>query len=208
VGAFVPSSTEWSSLCVCLLRSAADLLPHIQAVTSKALMIRWWDRNTLLIHAVVEENCYELVRTVLNELKADINICGGDWSTALAGAISTGDEKMVQLLLCQRVDTNAKDGTYTPLLLAIEFRHENIARMLFEHGVHVNTRSVKIWLSSIRPKSTIAEPLSICFFSTELKTTHLLNHYLLEVVAKEKSLGRTYFCHAYTAPPVHFTTRP
>jgi len=34
VGALFRGSTEWSSLCVCLLRSAADLLPpHIQAVS-------------------------------------------------------------------------------------------------------------------------------------------------------------------------------
>lgn len=117
--------------------SGARRLQHI----GEALMFVGWGRDTLLIHVAVEENCYELVRTILDEIKADINIRGGERGTAIKAAISTGDEKMVQLLLCHGADINAKDENYTPLLFAIDFRLKNIVRMLLEHGADVNTRS-------------------------------------------------------------------
>jgi ankyrin repeat protein len=60
--------------------------------------------------------------------------------TALTSAAGLGDEKLVRAMLERGASLKkAEEGTYTPLMMALENGHEAVARLLLEKGSEVNT---------------------------------------------------------------------
>ena len=79
------------------------------------------------------------------------------WSdyTPLHLAVHSGHLPMIQLLLSNGADVNAKDDIgYTPLHVATQHNRMEVADLLLEYGANVNAQASPIWLNSNPSKYT------------------------------------------------------
>jgi uncharacterized protein len=65
---------------------------------------------------------------------ADVNARQADDFSPLHGAAQNGQLEMAKLLLARDAEVNAKGGGRTPLVIALEQRHQDVADLLRQHG--------------------------------------------------------------------------
>ena len=104
----------------------------------KALMDRIHDVNESL-HAFCQQGELGLVEDLIDNKKADVNAKEAG-VTPLHTAVVNGHVKLVELLLKNEADVNARrdnDGA-TPLYAAAERKHVKLVRLLLENGANVD----------------------------------------------------------------------
>jgi ankyrin repeat protein len=65
---------------------------------------------------------------------ADVSARQTDNFSPLHGAAQNGQLEMVKLLLAHGAELNAKGGGRTPLVIALEQGHQDVAGLLRQHG--------------------------------------------------------------------------
>ena len=86
------------------------------------------------LHAAVFYKQEETVKLLIAR-HAQIAATDGDGETPLHMAAETGSVQLAEMLLANHADINAKDSAnVTPLHAAVFFKHEDVARLLREHG--------------------------------------------------------------------------
>ncbi|KAH8790363.1 hypothetical protein F5882DRAFT_401372 [Hyaloscypha sp. PMI_1271] len=55
-----------------------------------------------------DSDCYEICSVLLDEIKADLDVAGGHWGTALLAAAAFGHEKIVRLCLSSGAEGQSK----------------------------------------------------------------------------------------------------
>ena len=95
-----------------------------------------------LLYAVSQEGCYHLVQTLIFENRADINIQGGYYGTALQAVATWGHEDIVALLLEHGADVNTQGGHYGTALqaAAANYRNTDTIMLLLKYGADVNAQ--------------------------------------------------------------------
>ena len=83
------------------------------------------------IHDAAEEGNVEAVKQHL-AAGTDVNLGGG--ATPLHPATYSGHKEIVELLIANGANVNTKAKGWTPLDIAIEFEHSEIADILRKHG--------------------------------------------------------------------------
>ena len=83
------------------------------------------------IHDAAESGNIEAVKQHL-AAGTDVNLGGG--ATPLHPATYSGHKEVVELLIGNGANVNAKSKGWTPLDIAIEFEHTEIADLLRKHG--------------------------------------------------------------------------
>ena len=93
-----------------------------------------WDGETALSFAAMN-NQLDVMIWLMNAPGVDLNIQNRDKITALHWAVSKNHPRIVAQLLLANVDLSPKDHyNLTPLKLAIRLEHDEIVRILREHG--------------------------------------------------------------------------
>jgi len=90
------------------------------------------------IHDAAESGNIEAVKQHLTA-GTDVNLGGG--ATPLHPATYSGHKEVVELLIGNGANVNAKSKGWTPLDIAIEFEHTEIADILREHGAKTGVKN-------------------------------------------------------------------
>jgi len=81
------------------------------------------------------------VKYLLVNAGADVNVQGGEYSSALQAASQGGHEKIVELLLEAGADVNARGGKYGNAVYAASVQgHEKIVELLVKAGTNINAQ--------------------------------------------------------------------
>jgi ankyrin repeat protein len=91
------------------------------------------DNGRTPLHHVAEEGHKEIAELFI-AAGADVNAKNNLGGTPLHEAAASGCKEIVELLVTKGADVNANIGGWTPLQLAVDEGHTEIAGLLREHG--------------------------------------------------------------------------